>query len=53
MSEINEILNVLYYVDEDIEKIIQYNERDIDELKSIMKKLDYAYKKIARIENKT
>ena len=53
MSEINEILNMLYYVDEDIEKLIRRNERDIDELKSVMEKLDYAYKKIARLENKT
>ena len=50
MSEINEILNVLYYVDEDIENIIQHKENEIRELKSILKMLDYAYKKIKKLE---
>ena len=51
MSEINEILNILYYVDEDINAIIN-NKKEISELKKVLEKLDYAYKKIARLENK-
>ena len=49
MSEINEVLNILYYVDEDIENIIQSKENEIRELKGILKKLDYAYKKIKKL----
>ena len=51
MSEINEILNVLYYVDEDIEKIITYKEKNISELRNVLKKLDYVYKKIAKLKS--
>lgn len=50
---INEILNVLYYVDEDIEKVITHNEQNTNKLKDILRKLDYVYKKIAQLENKT
>ena len=53
MSEINEILNLLYYVDEDIEEAIKYNEQNTNKLKDILRKLDYVYKKIVKLENKT
>ena len=51
MSEINEILNMLYYVDEDIEKVIKHNEQNINDLKDILRKLDYVYKKIAKLKS--
>lgn len=53
MSEINEILNMLYYVDEDINSIIVNQEQNISKLRNVLEKLDYVYKKIAKLENKT
>lgn len=50
MSDINEILNMLYYVDEDINTIISNNEKEISELKKVLEKLDYAYNKIVKLE---
>ena len=53
MSEINEILNMFYHINEDVEKTIQRNERNINELKVVLEKLDYIHKKIIKLENKT
>ena len=51
MNEINEILNMLYYVDEDINNIIINQEQSISKLKRVLKKLEYAYKKIEKLDN--
>ena len=50
MGEINEILNVIYYIEEDITNIITNNEEENKEIKKIMKKLNYVYQKVKHLE---
>jgi len=52
MTEVNEILNLLYYVDEDLKVFINNNENERNNLKRILKKLDYVYKQVSKLEKK-
>ena len=50
MSYINDILNMLYYIDEDIKNIIINNEKEKDDIKKILKKLDYVYNQVKKLK---
>lgn len=52
MSEINEILNLLYYVDEDLKIVINNSENEKNNLKKVLRKLDYVYSQVSKLENK-
>ena len=52
ITEIHEILNLLYYVDEDLKILVNNNENEKNNLKRVLKKLDYVYKQVSKLEKK-